>query len=162
MYRYMLLGRFIRILGPQYSRLTPKLLGSVLTGVMMSALAVDAAGGGLIALAPDAKNSNLGEVVMLVGLVIQIFTILTYSILFAELVWRYSRDRPVKPFRLRRTRPDQFVAKGSLSKSDMGKLKILTIANTVSMGLIFVRTGYRILLIAGGRDGKSVPDRMIC
>lgn len=117
-------------------------------------MAIEGAGAGIIAFAKELPAAQLGSMIMLAGLAFQLFIIICYVALFIELAWRYSRDREAPSFRIRRTRPDDYLAKGSLSEYDMGKVKILIIANGVSVALVFIRTCYRIVGLAGGPKGK--------
>lgn len=131
-------------------------------GATVAATAIEGAGGGIIAFAKELPAAQLGGMIMLAGLAFQLFIIVCYVALFVEVAWRYSRDREAPSLRIRRTRPDDYLPKGSLSEYDVGKVKILMIANGVSVGLVFIRTCYRIVGLAGGPKGKLECQNECC
>ena len=88
---------------------------------------------------------------MLAGLALQIFVMLIYSEVFIELVWRARRKRPAPPF----PRSRSVTAKRSTSDVDIKDVKKWLIATAVSFGLVFIRTCYRVVVLASGSSGET-------
>ncbi|KAH9977085.1 RTA1 like protein-domain-containing protein [Lactifluus volemus] len=121
---FILLGRVIRRLGPQYSRLTPKLYAIVFLSVWGSSyrskdvvsLVVQGIGGTTVSVAKTLKEANLsactldvllilqltqctvyqGSHITLGGVLFQLVTITTYCALATEFLIRYARERPIR------------------------------------------------------------------
>lgn len=95
-------------------------------------------------------TQDLGSYVMLAGLALQILAMLVYLEVFIELVWRAKKNRAATPF----PRSRNVTAKESASHDDVKNVKKWLIATAVSFGLVFVRTCYRIVVLASGSQGE--------
>lgn len=142
--------RLIKWLGPQFCRFTPTLAGLALTGSTVVALGLQGAGAGVFSFSEKTATQDLGSYVMLAGLALQILAMLVYLEVFIELVWRAKKNRAATPF----PRSRNVTAKESASHDDVKNVKKWLIATAVSFGLVFVRTCYRIVVLASGSQGE--------
>lgn len=149
--RYLLLTRLIKILGLNFCRFSPTLAGLVLTGSTIIAMGLQAAGAGLQASSQTVPSSNSpGRYIMLAGLAFQIFVMLVYLEMLIELVWRAKTGRPATPFPRRRG----VQITNNLSARNFEKVERLLIATATSFVLILVRTCYRLVVLALGRQSE--------
>ncbi|KAH9977068.1 RTA1-domain-containing protein, partial [Lactifluus volemus] len=94
---FILLGRIVRRLGPQYSRLTPRRYTIIFVCCDIIALLVQAMGGGLAA-GSNTSNSQaqLGSNISLGGVIFQLVAIAAYCAFAAEFLIRYERELPIR------------------------------------------------------------------
>ena len=119
-------------------------------------LGLQSGGAGLAAISED---FSLGAYIAVAGLCLHLGLMAILSALLAELVWRYQRDRPARPFRLRRTRVDRMVEKGAIPDGHIKKVELMIIAIGSSVLLVSARSCYRMAELLGGRDGAYWPSR---
>jgi hypothetical protein len=130
-------------------------VGLTLTGGTIVTMALQGAGAGIAASATKLSDSDMGSHVMLAGLALQLFVMLVYAVLFAEVFWRAGKGRPAKPFRARGTASDTVAGRSHLSEKDNKKVKISATAAASCFMLIFIRTCYRVAVQASGRASES-------
>ncbi|KZV80823.1 hypothetical protein EXIGLDRAFT_815271 [Exidia glandulosa HHB12029] len=141
---FIILGRIINILGPQYSRLSPAL----------------SVGGGQASAAPTLEAAETGARVMLGGIIAQVVAIIIYAVLATEFLIRYLTDKPVRkitPFP-RADRLDERVRLKIIGLC-ISKLCFLireTLANTVTD-----RTIYRTIELQDGWTGNALEGMPI-
>lgn len=143
---FILLGRFIRRLGPQYSRLTPRRYTIIFVSCDIISLVVQALGGSIASgnQASDTR-ARLGSNIALGGTAFQLVAIILYCALAAEFLTRYARDRPMLSARVH----------GEATRGLMDRpLKRMLYAMSVMTVFIFIRTVYRTIEFVGGWDGK--------
>ncbi|KAH9975497.1 RTA1-domain-containing protein [Lactifluus volemus] len=140
---FILLGRVIRRLGPQYSRLTPKLYAIVFLSCDIVSLVVQGIGGTTVSVANTLKQANLGSHIALGGVLFQLVAITIYCALATEFLIRYTRERPIR-----------HVPAGEdyRGKVDI-PLKRMLYAMSVMTGFIFLRTIYRTAEFLDGFQG---------
>ncbi|KLO17014.1 RTA1 like protein [Schizopora paradoxa] len=159
---FVILGRLIRILGTQYSRLTPRQYTIVFCTADVVALVVQALGGGL---ASGATNPTPGGNIMLAGIAIQLFFLTIFMALALEYFYRLLRDLPVR----RETTP-VYEADGTVkSESSLalekgrarltGKTRIFVIGAFVSCFCLFVRAIYRLIELSDGWNGTVIATQ---
>ncbi|KAI9433908.1 RTA1 like protein-domain-containing protein [Lactarius indigo] len=94
---FILLGRIIRRLGPQYSRLTPRRYTIIFVSCDIISLVVQAIGGSVASgTTTSASQVNLGSHIALGGTIFQLVAIIVYCACAAEFLIRYAHDRPVR------------------------------------------------------------------
>lgn len=98
---------------------------------------------------------------MVAGVIIQMVIMVAYSILLAEFVVRYFLDKPVKPFRIWKTKPAMAVPKGVVSANDERKAKIMIGAMVFSTILIFIRSIYRTVELLDGWTGPIISNEAL-
>lgn len=84
-----------------------------------------------------------------------------YSILLAEFVFRYYKDKPVKPFRVWKTKPAMAVPRGVVPAGDIKRSEVLIGAMIFSTLLIFVRSIYRVIELLDGWTGPIISNEML-
>jgi hypothetical protein len=128
---YITLGYLIRYLGPQYCRFNPTFYSVIFV---------------------------LGD---LASLIVQMVIMLAYSLLLIEFVVRYFWDKPVKPFRIWKTKPAMAVPKGVVAERDVKKAKIMIGAMVFSTLLIFIRSIYRVIELLDGWNGPIISNETL-
>lgn len=98
---------------------------------------------------------------MVAGVIVQMVIMVAYSILLTEFVIRYFFDKPVKPFRIWKTKPAMAVPKGVVSASDERRAKILIGAMVFSTILIFIRSIYRTVELLDGWNGPIISNEAL-
>ncbi|KAJ7732438.1 RTA1 like protein [Mycena metata] len=146
---FIIVGRVIQRLGPQYSRLTPKWCTYSQTFRIsdLIALVVQGVGGGMASSADDLAGANVGAHVMLGGIVFQLVVIILFSALMFDFVYRYLRDLPV---RVGSTAP------GALTL----RLKIMLAGVAFSTTTLFIRSVYRTIELSGGWNGRIIETEV--
>ncbi|KAH9057688.1 RTA1-domain-containing protein [Lactarius vividus] len=140
---FILLGRIIRRLGPQYSRLTPRRYTIVFVSCDIISLVVQAIGGSVASGTQTSTSQvNLGSNIALGGTVFQLVAIIVYCSCAAEFLTRYAYDRPIR-------------STGEATRGVMGRpLKRMLYAMSVMTAFIVVRTIYRVIEFVDGWNGK--------
>ncbi|EJD50216.1 RTA1-domain-containing protein [Auricularia subglabra TFB-10046 SS5] len=145
---FIVLGRVVRLLGPQYSRLSPAMYSIVFLTADNAALIVQAVGGGQAAAAGTLEGANRGAKVMLGGIVLQFVAIIVYVALALEFLLRYTLDKPLRT---------PTVKRGALDR----KLRTMVLALGVSTLFILVRTVYRTIELTDGWTGKIISNETL-
>lgn len=152
---YVVLGRLILALGPQFSRFRPKTYTITFVVGDVTCLLVQAAGGGLAASAGKPETQKLGSNVMVAGVILQMFIMVLYSIVLVDFVSHYIKDRPV---RNKRDGFNQMDGSGqsNLPHAEIKKARLLLIALVISTVLIFIRSicEYSRIRVAGHHFAK--------
>ncbi|KAH9057048.1 RTA1-domain-containing protein [Lactarius deliciosus] len=140
---FVLLGRIIRRLGPQYSRLTPRRYTIIFVSCDIISLVVQAIGGSVASgTQTSASQVNLGSNIALGGTVFQLVAIAVYCSCAAEFLTRYAYDRPIR-------------SAGEANRGVMGRpLKRMLYAMSIMTAFIVVRTIYRVIEFVDGWNGK--------
>lgn len=158
---YITLGYLIRFLGPQYCRFNPTLYSVTFVLGDLASLIVQAIGGGQASAAETLQGANDGAHVMVAGVLVQMVVMVAYCVLLAEFVVRYFLDKPVKPFRIWKTKPAMAVPRGVVSQADAKKAKILIGAMVFSTLLIFIRSIYRTVELLDGWTGPIISNEAL-
>ncbi|KAK9896210.1 RTA1-domain-containing protein [Cystobasidium minutum MCA 4210] len=158
---YITLGYLIRFLGPQYCRFNPTFYSVIFVLGDLASLIVQAIGGGQASAAETLQGANDGARVMYSGVAVQLVVMVAYCILLAEFVVRFFYDKPVKPFRIWKTKPAIAVPKGVVSPADIKRAKILVGAMVFSTVLIFIRSIYRIIELVDGWTGPIISNEAL-
>ncbi|KAK0438671.1 RTA1-like protein [Armillaria borealis] len=152
---FLILGAIIRILGPAYSRLSPR-ASDILS------LVVQGGGGGIASSASDRndlKGAKLGSNVMLAGIVFQLVVITFYAILACEFLVRYTHNCPVSKLFARKKRSDSLVTLSS-PNTPRGfmdtKIKIMIFALAFNTLCLFIRAIYWTIELADGWNGRII------
>ncbi|EJD50214.1 RTA1 like protein, partial [Auricularia subglabra TFB-10046 SS5] len=145
---FIVLGRIVRLIGPQYSRLSPAMYSIVFLSADNVALIVQAVGGGRAAAAGTLEGANRGAKVMLGGIVLQFVAIIVYVALALEFLLRYTLDKPLRT---------PTVKRGALD----GKLRTMVLALGLSTLFILVRTVYRTIELTDGWTGKIISNETL-
>ncbi|KAF9879484.1 hypothetical protein CkaCkLH20_03027 [Colletotrichum karsti] len=127
---YVLLSQTINHLDPSLSRVRPKLFYWIFIPADIVSLILQAVGGGSSSVSTTKEAVDRGVNISLAGLVFQVFSLLVFSILFADYIIRYNR---------------------SIGRSKMnGRLKIFLLFLGLSTLFILLRCVYRIVELHEG------------
>ncbi|KAI9508817.1 RTA1 like protein [Russula earlei] len=151
---FILLGRIIGRLGPQYSRLTPRRYTIIFVSCDLISLVVQGVGGGIASGSQtSASQTALGGHIALGGTSFQLVAIGAYVALAAEFLTRYVRDRPIQ-----RSTPvpgDGF--RGRLDKYLTRMLQAMIIMTV----FLVIRTIYRVAEFVNGWNGKIISTQWL-
>ncbi|KAG9027896.1 hypothetical protein FRB95_007094 [Tulasnella sp. JGI-2019a] len=93
---FIIFVKIIVKIGPEYSRLTPKLYTYLFVGVDTVALVIQSIGGAQAAQALTPKNAQKGARVMVGGIIVQMAAIAIYALVSVEYFWRVYTDKPIR------------------------------------------------------------------
>ncbi|KAH8831578.1 RTA1-domain-containing protein [Flagelloscypha sp. PMI_526] len=134
---FVILGKLIVHLGPEYSRMTPKVYSWIFISADMVALSVQAVGGGIASAVDPFKGGNI----MLGGIAFQL-VVLTFATIFAgEYFIRYILDKPLRGYIDAKTR------------TMMLTMCFVTL-------LLMIRAVYRTIELADGWTGKIIGTEL--
>ncbi|KAJ7084556.1 RTA1-like protein [Mycena belliarum] len=137
---FVLMSRIVTRLGPCYARLSPRQYTTIFLFCDIGALSIQAIGGGVASSADTLSGANMGANIILAGIVLQFVAIIVYSVLLADFLRRFIKDRPLRV-------PAE---RGTLDR----KLRTLVQAIAFSTLMLFARSIYRIIELSGGWDGR--------
>ncbi|TFK46776.1 RTA1 like protein, partial [Heliocybe sulcata] len=157
---FIILGRTIDRLGPQYSRLSPRWYSIIFVSCLspfgnltdVIALLLQAAGGG--AASGTTENSiNLGSHLLLAGIAFQLGAMSIFMILATEFLLRYYLDRPMG--RVATAKLDSGVTFSARGRDDW-RMSLIIISIVLSTLFIVVRAVYRTVELANGWKGQII------
>ncbi|TDL28650.1 RTA1 like protein [Rickenella mellea] len=164
---FVLLGRIILLLGPEYSRLPPKYYLIIFCTADVIALVVQAVGGGLASTAADPRP---GGRIMLGGIVFQLMALITYNVLGAEFLWRFCTDRPIEERLTNSSPPSRASSTSNGSPGGNGEkrkfnqlsksLQVLICGVVFSNTCIFIRGVYRTIELSDGWNGRIISTQV--
>ncbi|OJK05210.1 hypothetical protein ASPACDRAFT_74723 [Aspergillus aculeatus ATCC 16872] len=139
---YVLLGRFIALMGPETSMLSPKLYLWIFVTCDIVSLVVQAIGGGLASIAYNSADGNTepGTHTMVAGIVFQLASITVFVLLAADFVRRTLRLR--------------------LLQTMTGSVVPLLGAMILSVVVIYVRSIYRTIELSQGWSGFLITHEV--
>jgi hypothetical protein len=146
---FVILGQLILSMGPQYSRLSPKLYKMIFITCDVIALTVQAVGGGKASTADNEDDANKGGRIMLGGIVFQLIAIIVYAIVSIEFLFRFKNDRPFP------NRADAIPREPLPTKS---RLMLLGLA--ISGSTMLIRSIYRTIELTDGWSGKVIATEI--
>ncbi|TDL16186.1 RTA1 like protein [Rickenella mellea] len=166
---FVLLGRIISILGPQYSRLSPKSYLIIFCTADVVALVVQSFGGGL---ASGKSDPRPGSRIMLGGIIFQMIAMILYILLAMEFLWRYYSNSPIREVppppsansgpgspRSGRSQMKQTTAK-LLSYESLKRIELLIFGAVFSVTCIFIRGVYRTIELSDGWHGRIIATQV--
>ncbi|KAE8393495.1 RTA1 like protein-domain-containing protein [Aspergillus alliaceus] len=136
---YLTLKHIILSLGPEHSRLRPKLFTWIFIGCDIGSLILQAAGGGVAAAAGSDQRDllNAGNDIIITGIAFQVATMSVCGLLGLEFFLRY----------LRRGSGEKSLDSGN------GRTKLVIFADIFAYFTVLIRCIYRIPEMAGGWGG---------
>lgn len=144
---FIILGRVIRALGEQYSRLTPRAYSIVFVSADVVALTIQAVGGGLASSAADPAGAEQGAKVMLGGILLQFVAIIIYTTLASEFLVRYFAEWPLRK-------------NGQRGMLDT-RLRLMVIGLCISTFFLLIRTIYRTIELQDGWTGSIISNEKL-
>ncbi|KAG0700332.1 RTA1 like protein-domain-containing protein [Suillus ampliporus] len=147
---FIILGKIITQLGPQFGRLTPKMYTTLFCSFDIICLIVQAVGGASAAHAAGQKTSaTMGANIMLGGIVAQLFAIVVYVTLAAEFLLRLKYNAP-----FRYVDKSHILEKGQSTESKNSQLMLFGVGFCTLC--IFIRSVYRTVELANGWAGPVI------
>ncbi|KAG1737972.1 RTA1 like protein-domain-containing protein [Suillus lakei] len=147
---FIILGKIINQVGPQFSRLTPKLYTIIFCCFDLICLIVQAIGGASAARAlSQEQDPSMGANIMLGGIAAQL---LIYVTLAAEFFLHLKYNAPFRHV-------EQPRVSEKCRRSVSGNLRILLGAMTFCTLCIFIRSIYRTVELAGGWLGPVITTQ---
>ncbi|KAF7303563.1 hypothetical protein MIND_00585600 [Mycena indigotica] len=151
---FIIFSRIIARLGPGYSLIPPRWYAWFFVSCDVIALVVQGVGGGLAASADDHAGAQRGANIMLGGIGFQFAVIIIFSILVTDFLIRYFYKAPWRAAAL----------EGSISGLTRGTLTrpLATILSALifSTIVLFIRSVYRTIELAGGWDGRIIHTQL--
>ncbi|PGH20115.1 hypothetical protein AJ80_03683 [Polytolypa hystricis UAMH7299] len=142
---YLTLARIVVVYGEEISRIRPRTYTLLFSGFDFLALIVQAAGGGMAAVAWIQADIDRGTYVLVAGLSIQVVSLLTFMGMSAEFAWRVRRrGASARHADLRRTAKFQ---------TFLGCLALATV-------LLFIRSVFRVVELSEGFAGHLAQDQV--
>ena len=141
---YLTVRHLIIYYGPEYSRLKPRLYTWVFIGADIFSIMLQAAGGGIAASAgkTDRKKVNIGNDVIIAGIIFQVVTMGLCGLLSLDFALRY----------IRRTKAaGQTINFGALNRPG-----IFCLTSTLAYVFVLIRCIYRIPEMLGGWGGEMM------
>lgn len=93
---FFIFGRVIGMVGPEYSRMTPKVYSLVFISFDLVALVIQAVGGAKASAANTEVDANNGAHIMVAGILIQMAAITLYVAVQAEYLFRVWYEKPLR------------------------------------------------------------------
>ncbi|KDQ58324.1 hypothetical protein JAAARDRAFT_176226 [Jaapia argillacea MUCL 33604] len=161
---FIILGKIIRRLGPQYSRLSPMWYMIVFCSFDLIALIVQAVGGASASQAArQYKNADKGAHIMLGGIVFQMAALTVYVACAIEFFWRFYRDTPVR--KVEPTSGANQVDSSSLNKFSRAmaidkRTRLMILGLALSTVTIFIRSVYRTVELTDGWTGRIISNQV--
>ncbi|KAH7106586.1 RTA1-domain-containing protein [Auriculariales sp. MPI-PUGE-AT-0066] len=146
---FIILGRVIHLVGPQFSRLTPAMYSKVFLTADFLALVIQAIGGASASMSKTPEGGAQGAKIMLVGIGIQFAALSIYAVLAAEFLLRVHLDRPLRPVNFK---DRNFID---------SKLKAMIIGLIISAFFLFTRTIYRTIELTDGWNGSIIRNQQL-
>ncbi|KAL4926414.1 RTA1 domain-containing protein [Aspergillus undulatus] len=134
---YLTLKHIILALGPEHSRLKPKLFTWVFISCDVGSLILQAAGGGVAAAAGNDQDLlKVGDDIIIAGIAFQVATMSACGVLAAEFFWRVRR----------------YEGPGSFSEKSVGhrSIHLILFGEIFAYVTVLIRCIYRIPEMAGG------------
>jgi len=151
---FIILGRIIHRLGPQYSRLSPRRYSIIFVSCDIISLLVQGMGGGISSGAQNSQSqANLGAHIALGGTIFQLIAIAAYCALAAEFLVRYTKDWPMR----RSTPLPGEVLRGTTDR----RLNRMLYAMFIMTVFIVIRTIYRVVEFVNGWNGKVISTQWL-
>ncbi|KAG2124049.1 RTA1 like protein-domain-containing protein [Suillus clintonianus] len=149
---FIILGKIITQLGPQFSRLTPNMYTVVFCSFDVICLTIQAVGGAFAAQAVNQGQSpTFGGHIMLGGIAAQLFSIVIYVALAAEFLLRRKYNAPFRHQDIRFGKGQRSISK-KMQRTISG-LSFCTLC-------IFIRSVYRTVELADGWSGLVISTEV--
>jgi hypothetical protein len=139
---YILLGRLIKVFGPESSFLSPKLYLWIFCTCDVISLVIQAAGGGLASSASNGKgDTKPGTNTMVAGIVFQLVSISVFVYCAIDFLRRTTRA-------------------GLIKMGKMDSTNCIVFAMIISVVFIYIRSIYRVVELAQGWTGYIITHEV--
>ncbi|EIW78506.1 RTA1-domain-containing protein [Coniophora puteana RWD-64-598 SS2] len=148
---FIIIEKIIRLLGPRYSRLSPKAYLRFFCSLDVIAFIIQAAGGAIAAGADTTSVSKLGSNIMLGGICLQLAFMIVFTLLVSEVFYRYFKDSPV-----RTPSADEKLGADAYALSEHPRTLLMIYAVAFSTFVLLIRAVYRTCELADGWHGVII------
>ncbi|KAG9009800.1 hypothetical protein FRB94_013586 [Tulasnella sp. JGI-2019a] len=167
---FIIFVRIIRIIGPEYSRLSPRIYTYLFVGTDVTALLIQSIGGAMAATANTPSGSATGAHVMVGGILLQMVAITVYALTSVEYFWRVYKE---KPLRARQQDQDMNMSLGTATPNSFEKpgvrgidnltpnVKTMVFGLIVATVLIYIRSIYRTAELLDGWGGPVITNQTL-
>ncbi|THH15977.1 hypothetical protein EW146_g4582 [Bondarzewia mesenterica] len=155
---FVILREIIKRLGPQYSHLTPKSCDYntiVFVTCDVTALVIQAIGGGMASTADNQKATKLDGHVALAGIAFQLTAIVTYIALALDFSVRYWLIEPIRG-RVPIEQPEQWSSAGNLDS----RLRLMISGLVFMVTCVFIRSVYPVVELSDGWNGRVISTQV--
>ncbi|KAF9077442.1 RTA1 like protein-domain-containing protein [Rhodocollybia butyracea] len=146
---FIIFGRLVQILGPQYSRFRPRLYSRIFLSCDVASLVVQAVGGGIASSAVTTQESRLGSNIMLAGIAIQFIILICFMSIASEFLYRFNRNLPMR-----------FESGNKIGYLDTRR-RIGLLAVFFATSCLFIRAIYRLVELGDGWQGKVIHTQWL-
>ncbi|KAG8878900.1 hypothetical protein FRB98_005913 [Tulasnella sp. 332] len=170
---FFIFVRIIRIIGPEYSRLSPRICTYLFVGTDVTALLIQPIGGAMAATANTPSGSATGAHVMVGGIILQMVAITVYALTSVEYFWRVYKERPLFARPTNESDISMASRSGTPRSGDVEKTESHGLANltgnvrTMVLGLIiatvlvYIRSIYRTAELLDGWGGPIITNQTL-
>lgn len=160
---YLTIKHIVTFVGPEYSRLKPKLYPWIFVSCDVCSIIIQAVGGGVAASAGTGNTFNLsvvnaGDDLIVAGIAFQIFTMATCGVLALDCYLRVRKTKLHSPVHDSST-SDTLQRYGTNSKRDR-QFQIYCTAIAFAYSTILIRCIYRIPEMAGGWGNPRMREEV--
>ncbi|EMD42085.1 hypothetical protein CERSUDRAFT_120916 [Gelatoporia subvermispora B] len=150
-------GRLVMLLGPQYSRLTPRKYSRIFITSDILCLVIQALGGATASGAntPSDAQAKLGGYLALGGIALQLISLICFVVLSSEFLLRYKYDKPYP----RATSTSAFVTGYRRPRTERS-VKLFIRGLALATFFLFVRAIYRTIELADGWNGTVIHTQV--
>ncbi|KAG9054157.1 hypothetical protein FS842_005926, partial [Serendipita sp. 407] len=156
---FTILGIIIRLLGSQYSWLSPRMYLIVFLTFDLVALVGQAVGGAQASLAAQSGNDpEPGGNIMKWFIVIQLISIVLYALCAFEFLLRYHLNKPVrsKPYADKPSEDEERVGHRVMDRG----IQLMIVGMGISTLFIFIRSIYRTIELSDGWSGRIITTQL--
>ncbi|KAG9021818.1 hypothetical protein FRB95_001390 [Tulasnella sp. JGI-2019a] len=148
---FFLLGIIVNRIGPEYSRMRPRVFSTIFIACDGLSLVIQAIGGASASIAFQTGKSSLnGTHVMVAGIIFQMFAVTLYLLTGIEFLCRYFLDKPHRP---RTTETGQ-------GKTPLGReIRLMLTGLVIATIFLYIRSIYRTIELLGGWEGAIIKNQ---
>ncbi|CCA77844.1 related to integral membrane transporter or flippase that may transport LCBs from the cytoplasmic side toward the extracytoplasmic side of the membrane [Serendipita indica DSM 11827] len=161
---FTILGIIIRLLGPQYSWLSPRMYLIIFLTFDLIALVGQAVGGAKASLAAETgQDPTPGGNIMCYFIIVQMAAISLYTICASEFLLRYHFNKPVrrvKPFIETPSEQDETASDGVGSRTMDRGIILQLVGMGISTVFILIRSVYRTIELLDGWTGRIITTQL--
>jgi len=163
---FNILGHTIRRVGTQYSWLPPRWYLIIFMALDLTALIVQAIGGGTASIAAqNGGDPEPGGNIMMYGIVVQMVGMTLFCILGADFLIRFYWNRPVRPAPHTDNGTSSFIPNPSEKPSASAraipvKVRLMLLGAGVTTVWVFIRSIYRTIELADGWTGRIITTQV--
>lgn len=152
---FLVLGKIIIRLGPQYSRLSPKFYALIFCSFDVLCLIIQAVGGAYAAgEVNQGQNPDKGGNIMLIGVILQLCAMALYVLCAGEFILRFLNDTPVRKGSITISKEKRYA-----KIMEWNNIRWLILGLVIQIFCLFVRATYRTVELSKGWSGPIISTQ---